>query len=322
MAAANYMMYHAKEMKNRDIPVTPENIYLAHQQGLGGITTINKAAAAGLPEVSSPDIRRNMLNNPPQDGKGATSNPSAFMTRWASIVNGGAASNGTIGVMAPTGTSPNAVSMNTEKGESAAPVEADQASAALNKYIAGITSVEGSLGGYKHGGQGYNKGGALLMKPTVSTTPPEGVAMLPEAEYKTPVNTTNPNVTATPEAPAITTNINSANQVSTTVQAVAEARNAPVTPTIDPAANAIAAEMAKQTALLVDIAKNTEAGNTVNFFTGGAQETKGGKPTPKATLQNISNQDIHAQFLKGGNQPLMLAPGKGAVTMARAGSAD
>jgi hypothetical protein len=320
MAAANYMMYHAKEMKNRDIPVTPENLYLAHQQGLGGVTTINKAVQAGQPEVDSPTIRRNMLNNPPQDGKGATSNPSAFMSRWASIVNNGAASNGTIGVMAPTA-SPNAVSMASGNGSETAPAEVDQTSEALNKYISAISGV-GNVGGYKHGGQGYNKGGALLMKPTVSVTPPEGVAMIPESETKAPVNTVNTNVAATPEAPMVTTNINSEKQVETTVQAVANARNAPVESNVDPVANAIASEMSKQTALLADIAENTKASNAPNFFTGAPQETPTKKPEAKQTIQNISNQDIHANFLKNGNKPLMLAPGKGAVTMARAGSAD
>ena len=310
MAAANYMMYHAKEMKKREIPVTPENLYLAHQQGLGGITTINKAAKAGQADVMSPDIRRNMLNNPPQDGKGKTSNPSEFMSRWASIVNGGAASNGTIGVMAPnTPTSPNAVSMATP-GSAGAPAEVavDEASNALNKYLSAVGNV-GTAGNYKFGGQNNKRN---LTPSMVSTTPPAGVNMLPESELATATNTqTN-----------VTTNIGTNNQVSSGVQALAEARNAPIAVAVDPVALAISNGMAEQTKILAEIAENTKNAKDNNFFTGGTPAPAPKESGSKVTMSNISNQDIQANFLKGGSQPLMLAPGKGAITLAKAGNSN
>ena len=65
MAAASYMSYHSKEMQKRGIPVNATTLYLAHQQGLGGVSSIYKAAN-GQGTLSAGTMA-NMKNNPPQD---------------------------------------------------------------------------------------------------------------------------------------------------------------------------------------------------------------------------------------------------------------
>lgn len=71
-----YAMYHARELEKRGIPVTALTLYLAHQQGLGGITAIWKASKgqAQLPA----EIRSNMNNN-----GGSGKSPAEFMAYWS-----------------------------------------------------------------------------------------------------------------------------------------------------------------------------------------------------------------------------------------------
>lgn len=57
--------------------------YLAHQQGPGGFSAIWKAAT-GKSSLSS-GIANNMAHNPPQDGKGSTTNPAEFIRRWKAV---------------------------------------------------------------------------------------------------------------------------------------------------------------------------------------------------------------------------------------------
>ena len=295
MAAANYMMYHAKHMKAAGIPVTPENIYLAHQQGLGGIKTITAAAQAGMPEVNSVNIRRNMLNNPPQDGAGATSNPSQFLGRWGKVMNNGAAPNGTIGVMAPK-QSPNAVNMAT--GNTNSPnTSVDPAQSMLNQYISGVKALD-NVGNYKFGGQNNKKN---FVTPVVNTS-----ANTSAASQSTPVN--------------VSTNINSNSQTSKTVQTIAEAKAAPIAKESNPIAEAITAEMSKQTSLLQAIAENTKEGVQANFFTNGSVDN--GQPTqpPKSTIQQLSNQDAQALMLRSSQPPIVLKPGAGAINVAKVGN--
>lgn len=61
----------------------PYEIYLAHQQGPGGIEDILKSAAAGAQDVRRSDVRRNMNNNM---GKGKT--PAQFIAYWKERFNG------------------------------------------------------------------------------------------------------------------------------------------------------------------------------------------------------------------------------------------
>ena len=85
MAAASYMSYHSKEMQKRGIPVNATTLYLAHQQGLGGVSSIYKAAN-GQGTLSAGTMA-NMKNNPPQDERGATTNPNEFINRWSAVLS-------------------------------------------------------------------------------------------------------------------------------------------------------------------------------------------------------------------------------------------
>lgn len=58
-------------------PAEPYQMYLAHQQGPGGIEDILKSAAAGAQDVRRSDVRRNMNNNM---GQGKT--PAQFVQYW------------------------------------------------------------------------------------------------------------------------------------------------------------------------------------------------------------------------------------------------
>lgn len=71
-----YAMYHARELEKRGVPVTALTLYLAHQQGLAGVTAIWKASKgqAQLPAA----IRSNMNNN-----GGSGKSPAEFMAYWS-----------------------------------------------------------------------------------------------------------------------------------------------------------------------------------------------------------------------------------------------
>ena len=85
MAAASYMSYHSKELQKRGIPVNATTLYMAHQQGLGGAASIYKAAN-GQGTLSAGTMA-NMKNNPPQDERGATTNPNEFINRWSAVLS-------------------------------------------------------------------------------------------------------------------------------------------------------------------------------------------------------------------------------------------
>lgn len=66
---------NAKALQKNGIPITPANIYMAHQQGIGGTIAIYKAAASGTNVPAN--IRKNMDVN---GGKGLT--PAQFIQKW------------------------------------------------------------------------------------------------------------------------------------------------------------------------------------------------------------------------------------------------
>lgn len=81
-AAQQLAKDNAAHLRKNGIPITPANLYLAHQQGAGGAVEILKAARDGR-EVSA-GVRRNMnLNN----GKGKT--PAQFAAMFAKKINDG-----------------------------------------------------------------------------------------------------------------------------------------------------------------------------------------------------------------------------------------
>lgn len=60
-AFKRYTASNIKQMQKAGIPVTPTNIYLAHQQGIGGLKAILKSLETGAP--LSEKILRNVKNN-------------------------------------------------------------------------------------------------------------------------------------------------------------------------------------------------------------------------------------------------------------------
>lgn len=88
-ATAAYLKLKTLELGRRlgkkNIRVEPWMIYLAHQQGTAGFAQLMELAADKRPAVTPQQVER-MRNNPPQDGAGATSDPSEFIRRWKSVV--------------------------------------------------------------------------------------------------------------------------------------------------------------------------------------------------------------------------------------------
>ena len=60
-AFKRYTASNIKQMQKAGIPITPTNIYLAHQQGIGGLKAILKSLETGAP--LSDKILRNVKNN-------------------------------------------------------------------------------------------------------------------------------------------------------------------------------------------------------------------------------------------------------------------
>lgn len=79
MAAANFVRQNIARFNKEGIPINATTLYLAHQQGQGGFSSIFRAANTGAPV--SDEIRKNMLNNPPP-GVGKTDDPATFIAGW------------------------------------------------------------------------------------------------------------------------------------------------------------------------------------------------------------------------------------------------
>lgn len=85
VAAARFIKKNINYMKSKGVPIDNTSVYLAHQQGPGGIVKIYNAAKNGTP-LDQTTIR-NMRNNRPQDGNSSvTSDPNEFLRRWAVAV--------------------------------------------------------------------------------------------------------------------------------------------------------------------------------------------------------------------------------------------
>ena len=88
MAAVDFMHYNAKQMAGKKIPLTPATLYLSHQQGLGGLNAIYKAATTG--GTVSNDILHNMFNNVDSANLPFVQTPGEFLTYWeARLAKGG-----------------------------------------------------------------------------------------------------------------------------------------------------------------------------------------------------------------------------------------
>jgi len=61
--------------------LTPEVLYMAHQQGAAGFIELWRASE-GLPSMTSYVTVKAMSGNPPQDGLGVTTDKSVFLKRW------------------------------------------------------------------------------------------------------------------------------------------------------------------------------------------------------------------------------------------------
>lgn len=83
-AGAAYIKFNERTLRKLGYsgPWDAAHMYLAHQQGAGGLMNM-WAAANGKPSKLSAD---NMLKNPPQDGRGSTTNPKDFYNRWVAVV--------------------------------------------------------------------------------------------------------------------------------------------------------------------------------------------------------------------------------------------
>lgn len=62
-------------------------LYLAHQQGAAGFAKLYSVASGDDELVGSEVVTyaRRMANNPPQDGRGVTTDPYEFVTRWLEV---------------------------------------------------------------------------------------------------------------------------------------------------------------------------------------------------------------------------------------------
>lgn len=86
-AAAAYARSNERVVRKEGYtgPWTAWAMYLAHQQGPAGFADVYQAAASGA-KLSGTRLRA-ILNNPPQDGLGATADPSKFISRWSAVTN-------------------------------------------------------------------------------------------------------------------------------------------------------------------------------------------------------------------------------------------
>lgn len=76
-AGKRYVIHNAKQLIKRGIPLTPANLYLAHQQGVGGLSTIYKHAKNGTSPGPGTTLRTRLDAN---HGKGMS--PAQFLQFW------------------------------------------------------------------------------------------------------------------------------------------------------------------------------------------------------------------------------------------------
>jgi len=84
-AAMQLTKSNANDLKRFGIPVNPLNLYLAHQQGAGGLIQIYNNINKGTP--ISGQVRNNMKNNPPPGGDWRPNDPAVvWYTSWKSHI--------------------------------------------------------------------------------------------------------------------------------------------------------------------------------------------------------------------------------------------
>lgn len=85
---AKYMALNTKYLRSHGYtgPITPQVLYLAHQQGAAGFTSLWNLVERGKGD-GSVITDAAMLGNPPQDGKGRTTNKVKFYNRWVEVAN-------------------------------------------------------------------------------------------------------------------------------------------------------------------------------------------------------------------------------------------
>lgn len=86
LAGAAYVQINSARLKASGFtdPITPQVLYLAHQQGAAGFVELWRAATGRKP-VTAYVTDAKMLGNPPQDGQGATTDKRRFYQRWMAV---------------------------------------------------------------------------------------------------------------------------------------------------------------------------------------------------------------------------------------------
>ena len=310
-AAANYMSYHAEGLQKRGIPVTSENLYLAHQQGLGGISSIFKAAQGTQP--LSDTTRRNMRSNPP--GGKVTEDPKEFLSSWGQIVAAKTKQPFTgvagLSMMAQNGNSgsngPSAPPIKMAEGNGVGPApEADMAAKLLNNTS--LVAINNMMGGYKYGGQG----------PLAANSKVTGGAEVSAIKQNMPnaYNASSPEVTAN-------TTTNSAAAISADTARVVNANYSGPTASEakaeDPNAQ-LAKAIEAQTSILSQIATNT--GKPINFFAGAPAQGNNAPVSPPLVTREDPNAAArrHKALISGDTFPSHLQPGAGASAVAKGGA--
>jgi len=86
LVGARYMALNQDRLRKMGYtePITPAVLYLAHQQGAAGFVELWKSAI-GLPTLTRFVTAQKMQSNPPQDGRGSTTNKGEFYRRWLAV---------------------------------------------------------------------------------------------------------------------------------------------------------------------------------------------------------------------------------------------
>lgn len=85
-AGAQYIKVNQRALQSLGYsgPLTPAVLYMAHQQGATGFVELWKLAT-GKSTVRKYVTTEALRRNPPQDGKGVTTDPREFLTRWLAV---------------------------------------------------------------------------------------------------------------------------------------------------------------------------------------------------------------------------------------------
>jgi hypothetical protein len=86
LAGAAYLLNNQRVLRSLGYrgEISPAVLYLAHQQGAGGFMELYKVAT-GQPVRTNYVTIEKMEKNPPQDGRGVTTNKAEFYQRWMAV---------------------------------------------------------------------------------------------------------------------------------------------------------------------------------------------------------------------------------------------